>query len=95
MRFRLEQTGDVGLAARRAVRPQLEELGNEILRDIKLHCPVRTGKLRDSFEAVVTDDNLTVGSDVEYAPFVSDGTSEEHGNPFFKNAVTQRRVVSR
>ncbi|WP_297699637.1 HK97 gp10 family phage protein [Mycobacterium sp.] len=51
----------------------LERLGTEIEADAKEHCPVRTGKLRESLHHVVEGDEVRIGSDLDYAGYVEEG----------------------
>lgn len=91
MKVRLEVVGNPLPEARRAVRPQLEKIGREILDDAVRAAPVDTGNLKASGGMDVTDEQLTVGFTADYAEFVSDGTSRMQGNPFFKAALLKPR----
>jgi hypothetical protein len=51
----------------------LERLGTEIEADAKALAPVRTGKLRDSLYHTVEGDEVTIGSDLDYAGYVEEG----------------------
>lgn len=52
----------------------------------KLHCPVDTGRLRASIETTQTEHQgavtARVGTNVEYAPYVEFGTSQQAAQPF-------------
>lgn len=95
MKIRLVANGNLDREARLVVRPQLEDLGREILEDAKRAAPVDTGHLRDSGSFEVDEEGLTVGFEAEYAEFVSDGTSSMRGNPFFRQAIYKRRITRR
>lgn len=51
----------------------LERLGVEIEADAKEHCPVRTGRLRESISHSVNGDEVQIGSDLSYAGYVEEG----------------------
>jgi phage gpG-like protein len=44
---------------------------------------MRTGNLYNSIHADIGDDTVTVGSDVDYADFLNEGTSKMVSRPFF------------
>lgn len=64
----------------------------EFVIEVKAACPVRTGNLRDSVIAVVTETTPTrasieVGPDLAkapYAPYVELGTRHQAANPFIR-----------
>ena len=51
----------------------MAQLGVEIETDAKAHCPVDTGRLRDSITHEVDGDTVRVGSDLDYAAPVEEG----------------------
>jgi hypothetical protein len=51
----------------------LERLGVEIEGDAKAHCPVESGRLRDSIRHTVDAGEVQVGSDLPYAGDVEEG----------------------
>lgn len=51
-----------------AILEGLQEIGKKIEADAKAAAPVDTGRLRDSIRAEVNGQEVTVGSDVKYAP---------------------------
>lgn len=63
---------------KRGVLAGVTAMAHDIERKAKQKCPVRTGTLRRSIEAQVeetdTGANAVVGSQLEYAPFVHEGT---------------------
>lgn len=70
---------------------KLEESA-EVVRDAaKEICPVRTGKLQNSIEENTDKDELvaTVGSDVEYAPYVELGTRKMPPKAFLRGGLIQ------
>lgn len=58
----------------------------------KINCPVDTGALRNSIQThVETDLKVTVGTPLEYAPYVHDGTSRVEGRPFLAQAAEEEK----
>ena len=62
-----------------ASRSELREASRQVVNRAKVLCPVDTGRLRASIRAdppriFSLRGSVTVGSDVEYAPWVNDGT---------------------
>ena len=51
-----------------AMQAGLVDIGKKIEADAKALAPVDTGRLRDSIKAEVNGQEVTVGSDVKYAP---------------------------
>ena len=54
--------------------------------DAKRNCPVDTGRLQGSIQYEVKEDDGMVGTNVEYAPYVHEGTSRMRGRPFLRDA---------
>lgn len=52
----------------------LQEACLLVERDAKIKCPVDTGMLRNSITSEVRDDEGYVGTNLEYAPYVENGT---------------------
>ena len=50
------------------IKQGLQDVGQKLEADAKALAPVKTGKLRDSIYASVSDNEVTVGSDLVYAP---------------------------
>ena len=65
----------------------LRAVGDLAVGYAKERCPVVTGRLRDSIKASVEGDELTLGSDVEYARYVELGTRKQRANPFLAPAL--------
>ena len=55
----------------------------------KLRCPVKTGKLRRSITHKTGKDHVTVGTNVDYAPTVHNGSSRQRAQPFIKDAINE------
>ena len=58
----------------------LNNVGKELIKDIKALTPVDTGKLRNSYKLSVNKDEVEVTTDVEYAIYVNDGHSTKSGS---------------
>lgn len=50
-------------------------------------CPVDTGRLRESIRFTVGGDEVEIGTDVEYAPYVELGTRKQRAQPFLTPAL--------
>lgn len=75
-------------AIRRTVATALEEIGLVAEGAAKRLCPVDTGRLRNSItHAFVKEDEIAIGSNVEYSLYVHEGTSRRGGTPFLTQAV--------
>lgn len=78
--------GLTGAAAQRA----LLQTGADIVDLTKQLTPVDTGALKQSYGAVpVSSNEVEVGSDMEYAPFVEYGTSRMGAQPHLTPAFAQ------
>lgn len=69
-----------------ASRRELTEAGRQVVQRAKVLAPVRTGRLRSSIKAeppriFSLRGSLTIGSNVEYAGFVNDGTRPHRITP--------------
>lgn len=73
------------------VRRTMLKLGSAIETEAKHLCPVDTGRLRASIVTTEVPDpdgvTVTVGTDVEYAPYVEFGTSRMAAQPFLTPAT--------
>lgn len=74
-----------------ALTARLENIGKDLREDAKSRCPVRTGALKNSIFSVVTDNECTVGSPLEYAQFVEYGTWKMAAQPFLEPALKEAR----
>lgn len=76
-----------------ASRSELREAARQVVNRARVLCPVDTGRLRASIRAeqprfFSLRGSVTVGSDVEYAGFVNDGTKPHRIRP--RNAKVLR-----
>lgn len=70
------------------INKALEICGGMAESYAKADCPVDTGRLRNSITHAQTgDQEETIGSNVEYAPYVELGTSRMSARPFLAPAA--------
>lgn len=76
-------------AMNKAIAAALEEIGLAAERFAKRACPVDTGRLRNSITHALDMDEeaVYIGTNVEYAPYVENGTSRRKGVYFLKGAA--------
>lgn len=69
----------------------LARTSQAVTNQAKIESPVRTGRLRASITWQLANDSQglfgIVGSNVEYAGFVHDGTEDQRANPFLQRAL--------
>ena len=66
-------TSEVLAAMHEQVAIALESIGQEAEGYAKDDCPVDTGRLRNSISHAVEGDDVYIGTNVEYAPYVEYG----------------------
>ena len=78
---------EIGTALVRA----LEAVGIQAESDAAKLCPVDTGRLRNSITHTIDEGGkwAIVGTNVEYAQYVHNGTSTHKAQPFLTDAVNQ------
>lgn len=66
-----------------AISDSLYEIGEEAVEWVKAYAPIDTGALSASYyhEEDENDQTVTVGSDLEYAPYVELGTGPNYKSP--------------
>ena len=69
------------------LQKDIEKAALTLERNAKQKCPVDTGKLRASITTEVGNLEAEVGTNVEYAPYVEFGTSEQSAQPFMRPAL--------
>ena len=86
---------DVSRKIARAFDRAASVIGGKAERYAKKRCPVKTGRLRNSITHVTTkegkDTVVNVGSNVEYAPYVELGHTQEPGR--YVPAIGKRLVA--
>lgn len=88
----VDNTKQVTSAMKSAIEAALEEMGLVAEGAAKRICPVDTGRLRNSItHALMGDDSVAIGTNVEYAPYVHEGTSRYKGVPFLTQAAQSNK----
>lgn len=72
-----------------ALNTGLDVVGQIVVGESKLRTPVDSGNLRKSITHKVEGTAVYVGTNVEYAPFVHEGTRYQDAQPFLQDAVDQ------
>lgn len=75
------------------IEAALTAVGMQAETYAKQLAPVDTGRLRNSItnEVDVSEKSVTIGSAVEYAPFVEQGTSKRRAKPYLRPAIIDHR----
>lgn len=75
------------------IEAALTAIGMQAETYAKQLAPVDTGRLRNSItnEVDVSEKSVTIGSAVEYAPFVEQGTSKRRAKPYLRPAIIDHR----
>ena len=83
-------SAEVLQAMREQVALALEAIGQEAEGYAKDDCPVDTGRLRNSISHAVEGDDVYIGTNVEYAPYVEYGEYKHTTgkNHFLRDAAT-------
>lgn len=91
IRIVLDNTDEIAKELGTAITRALEEVGIQAEGDAKALCPVDTGRLRNSITHAIdaSDSTAVIGTNVEYALYVHEGTSRRKGQPFLTDAVAQ------
>lgn len=73
------------------IREALTNTGNLIKAEAKLLTPVKTGQLRRSlsYRTDAKNASVTIGTNIDYAEAVHNGTSRQRSQPFLKDAIYQ------
>ena len=65
---------------------ELKDTASEIEKQAKANVPVATGRLRASIKASISGLEANIGTELEYARFVHDGTYKMEARPFLFSA---------
>ena len=76
-----DNTGACIAAMKAKVARALEIVGGTAETNVKALTPVDTGDLRNSFTHSVSGNQVTIGSNMEYAPYVELGTGKLYSPP--------------
>ena len=87
----MEWYGDQVISSvRNAKRGGLEAASLIVEGSATLRAPVDTGNLRSSItHRVVSDEEAHIGTNVDYAPYVEQGTSKMAAQPFLRPALDE------
>jgi len=72
----------------------LNKVGDNIVKDAQLNCPIRTGDLRNSIDYKVDNKELTISAgsnEVNYAIYVELGTRKQQAQPYLKPASRNKK----
>lgn len=83
-----DHSTEVLKATKEQIANALESCGQACEGHAKLVCPVDTGRLRNSITHTVNGDAAYIGSNVEYAGFVEQGTYKQRAQPYLRPAVS-------
>ena len=72
------------------VKRALEKIGQKSVDYAKLACPVDTGRLRSSITHAVGDNEVIVGTNVEYAIYVELGARGRRPVYYLKNSMAKQ-----
>lgn len=76
-----DNTDEVKKAVGDAIGRALAKIGMTAENYAKALCPVDTGNLRNSITFDTDEDTVTIGTNVEYAPYIELGTGKEYEPP--------------
>ena len=95
MSFKIDKNFDKAKAGiQLAIDKSLNEIGLRLTAESQLRAPVDTGRLRRSMAHEVGDNEVYVGTNVEYASDVELGTSKQRAQPFLKDTfIANSKVV--
>lgn len=69
----------------------LPEAGAVVEGEAKRRVPVDSGRLRNSIGHQVSGDQVAVGTNVEYSPYIEYGTVFQKAQPFLRPALDAKR----
>lgn len=84
----------IAAESRPAAAAALLQTAADIVEITKQLSPVDTGALKQSYGAIpISRDEIIIGSDMEYAPYVEYGTSHQAAQPHLTPAFMQAEVT--
>lgn len=88
-----DHTDEVIAALGTAIARGLEAIGIEAESDAAAICPVDTGRLRNSITHTIDNNgkSVIIGTNIEYAKYVHNGTHKRKGQPFLTDAITKNK----
>lgn len=83
-------------ASKEQIQAAVNDTAAVVDGESKKACPVDTGNLRSSIHITTGDCEATVGTNVEYAPYVEFGTSKMRAQPYMsKGAAAAEAEIPR
>lgn len=83
----VDNTDEIIEKLEQAVRDACNEIGIVGTEQVKLNCPVDTGKLRRSYEYESEDTSVTIGTSLDYAEHVEFKPTNQGGRPHFRISI--------
>ena len=75
-----------------AISEALERSGQLVENEAARECPVDTGRLQNSItHEVEGHKKVVIGTNVEYAGYVENGTSKMRARPYLRKALTNKQ----
>ncbi len=71
----------------KAIERAISCLADIALESAKEHCPVRTGRLKNSITCVREKDKAVIFTNVDYAAAVELGTSRQRPQPYLSSGI--------
>jgi phage gpG-like protein len=86
-----------GKRSAKGILKELQITGLKVETKAKVRVPIDTGRLRSSIATKTRKENVTVSTNVEYAPFVELGTSRMSARPYLFNSYKEElpRLIKR
>ena len=86
----------VNAEVNRIIEEEVKEITQDVLAQINVHVPVKTGKLKASYNSIerINKKEYKIASDVEYAAFVDAGTKRQP-NGYIDPALADLGLVRR
>lgn len=72
----------------------LKDIGEELKSKAQRHTPVSTGKLKNSYEVKITQDDVELTNATDYAIYVNDGHSTKGGSSFVPGKRMMEKALS-
>lgn len=83
-------TEEITDGIKEAIQMALVRIGLKCEEYAKKLCPTKTGRLKNSITNYVEGDSVYVGTNVEYAQFVEEGTSRAKAQPYLRPAAAHK-----
>ena len=69
------------------IQESLTHMGEVGKAEAKSRAPVKSGVLKKSIQYETDKDSVRIGTNVEYGPWVHNGTSRQRAQPFLMDAI--------